>query len=180
MRAIIAAIVMSACTVGTIDGTGGGTSGPDAGTTGNGSGSGGGSGSGSGVGSGSGSGSGNGCINQVTGALVTSGHHNPGQDCQGACHNHGFTLSGTIYDQTKTTPIAGATIVAIDANGATVNLVSGMNGNFYTTNTVAYPVKIEASMCPNVAAMSSTVSAAGCNATACHAAGAAQGPIHLP
>jgi hypothetical protein len=181
MKTLIALAFLASACVGSIE-SGGGSTGPDAGTTGGGGGGGGGSGSGSGSGSGtgSGSGSGNNCINQVTGAAVSSGHHNPGQDCQGACHNHGFTLSGTLYDTTKTTPLAGATIVAVDANGATINLVSGTNGNFYTANNVAYPVKITASMCPNVSAMSSTVSLAGCNGTACHSAGSTQGPIHLP
>ena len=30
------------------------------------------------------------CRNTVT--TVGSGKHHPGEDCQGACHNHGFTL----------------------------------------------------------------------------------------
>jgi hypothetical protein len=114
----------------------------------------------------------------VTGALVTSGHHNPGLDCQGSCHDHGFTLAGTLYDGTKTNAIAGATILAVDANGKTLQLVSGTNGNFYTSTAVAYPVKVSASMCPNLSAMASTVATAGCNGTACH--GGAQGKIHLP
>ncbi|HUJ61980.1 MAG TPA: hypothetical protein VLX92_25920, partial [Kofleriaceae bacterium] len=27
----------------------------------------------------------------------SSGHHNPGQDCNGSCHDHGFTLAGTLF-----------------------------------------------------------------------------------
>src|SRR5512139_1832002 len=74
-------------------------------------GGGGGSGSGSGSGSGadasidapklmwidaaSGSGSGLPCKQPTT--PLTNGHHNTGKSCFENCHNHGFTLAGTLY-----------------------------------------------------------------------------------
>ena len=49
---------------------------------------------------------------------LTDGHHNPGQDCLNSCHNHGFTLAGTLYTSgTGSTPINGATITVVDATG---------------------------------------------------------------
>ena len=179
MRMTIVAIALSGCMVGSIDQPTG--SGPDAGTA-SGGGGGGGSGSGSGVGSGSGSGSGSGgfaCRNQIT--AVGDGHHNAGLDCQGSCHNHGFTLSGTIYGANKTTAQSGASITVVDANGNSFDMVSQANGNFYTSNTIAFPVTITASMCPSVATMSATITrASGCNSSSCHAPGGTQGAVHLP
>jgi len=120
------------------------------------------------------------CRNAV--ANVGTGNHNAGQDCMGGCHNHGFTLSGTLFAApTGTTPMVGASVTVVDANGATFDMVSQLNGNFYTRNVIAFPVKLTASSCPNVQPMSATVGAGsgGCNNTGCHATGA-QGPIHLP
>jgi hypothetical protein len=124
------------------------------------------------------------CKNKVTG--VGSGHHNAGQDCNGACHDHGFTLAGTLYTTpTGSTAISGATITAIDAQGTTVNMVSQTNGNFYTTTPVTFPVTIYASECQisqTAQMMTATVPASsngGCNSSGCHTTGA-QGHIHLP
>ena len=178
---VLAVLVVSACTVGTVGSSGppGGGGGPDASSPG-------GADAPSGSidappGTGSGSGSGNGCINQVTAALP-DGHHNPGQDCQNACHNHGFTMSGTIYTSINSnTAVVGATVVVKDANNQTVKMVTATNGNFYTTTAVAFPVTVMATECPNVSAMSAQVAAGngGCNKAGCHTQGA-QGQIHLP
>jgi hypothetical protein len=120
------------------------------------------------------------CRNQV--ANVGSGNHHPGEDCQGSCHNHGFTFGGTIFSApNSTTPLIGATITVIDVAGKTVDVVSQRNGNFYTSQTIAFPVTMTASLCPNVAPMITHVTATmdGCNKGGCHVAGA-QGVIHLP
>lgn len=120
------------------------------------------------------------CINKVT--TVGDGHHRPGEDCQSGCHNHGFTLSGTLYTSAlSATPVIGATIVVKDAAGNTFNMVSQTNGNFYTGNAVQFPVTVIASGCPDVREMVSKVDAngGGCNKDGCHVA-AATGPIHLP
>jgi len=118
------------------------------------------------------------CRNKV--ASVGSGHHNPGQDCQGSCHNHGFTLAGTIYAST-TTPLSGASITVTDAGGKSFDIVSQANGNFYTSQTIRFPVTVTASDCPSVAPMVAQVTATmdGCNQGGCHVTGG-QGRIHLP
>ena len=95
------------------------------------------------------------------------------------CHNHGFTLSGTIYN--GTTALSGASITVKDAANNTFDMVSQANGNFYTSNAITFPVTVTASLCPDVRPMTAQVMAGngGCNKTGCHQAGA-QGPIHLP
>ena len=178
---VLAVLVVSACTVGTVGSGGppGGGGGPDASSGGTDAPAG--SIDAPGSGSGSGSGSGNGCINQVTGTLP-DGHHNPGQDCQNACHNHGFTMSGMIFTSINSnTAVVGATVVVKDANNQTVKMVTATNGNFYTSTPVAFPVTVLATECPNVANMTAQVTQGngGCNKSGCHSAGA-QGQIHLP
>ena len=99
-----------------------------------------------------------------------------------ACHNHGFTMAGTLYTTANSnTAIAGATIVVTDANNQTIKMVTATDGNFYTSSTVAFPVTVLATQCPNVSKMTAQVVAGqgGCNRTGCHTT-AAQGRIHLP
>jgi hypothetical protein len=120
------------------------------------------------------------CRNQV--ARVGSGQHNAGQDCQGSCHNHGFTLAGTIYAAANTTTaLSGASITITDAGGKSFDVVSQANGNFYTSQAIKFPVTVTASACPSVAPMVTQVTATmdGCNKGGCHVTGA-QGRIHLP
>jgi hypothetical protein len=120
------------------------------------------------------------CKMKVT--SVGSGHHNPGQDCQQGCHNHGFTLSGTLYaSATSTTPVVGASITVKDAQGKTFDMVSQNDGNFYTSTAVTFPVTVSASLCPDTHAMAGSITAGngGCNKSGCHASGA-QGKIYLP
>lgn len=119
------------------------------------------------------------CKDKVT--TVGSGHHNPGQDCQQGCHNHGFTVSGTLFaTSTSTTPVVGASITVKDAMGVTFDMVTQANGNFYTANAMTFPVTVIASMCPSTHAMAGSIAGnSGCNKSGCHAAGA-QGHIYLP
>jgi hypothetical protein len=120
------------------------------------------------------------CKNKVT--SVGSGHHNAGQDCMQGCHNHGFTLSGTLYaSANSTTPVVGASITVKDAKGVTFDMVTQNDGNFYTSNAVTFPVTVVASMCPDSHAMSGSIAAGngGCQKSGCHQAGAA-GKIYLP
>jgi hypothetical protein len=119
------------------------------------------------------------CVPAVSG--VGSGHHNPGQTCI-ACHagNSGpdFTVAGTLYDSANgAAPLAGGTITVTDANGAVTTIVSQTNGNFYSSAPLTFPIRIEASRCPDTSAMSSTAAAGDCNSGGCH--GAAN-RIHLP
>jgi hypothetical protein len=122
------------------------------------------------------------CRNKVDSALLSDGHHNPGQDCMNGCHNHGFTLAGTLYTTAAGgTAVKGGSITVVDANGQTFDVVSQLNGNFYTIKTVKFPVTVTASMCPDVKPMTSSIPAGsgGCNKSGCHVSGA-QGRIHIP
>jgi hypothetical protein len=124
------------------------------------------------------------CKNKVSG--VGSGHHNAGQDCMNSCHFHGFTLAGTLYSSVAGgSAISGASITVKDAAGQTFDIVSQADGNFYTSNSVQFPVTVYASECqiqqagvPMTATVTSQQSG-GCNASGCHTT-SAQGRIHLP
>jgi hypothetical protein len=178
---VIVLVLASACTVGSIEGsgvpgptpTGGGGEMPDAAA-------------GGGVSPdaapvGGGGADASNCKTAVT-ANLTSGHHNAGQDCMQGCHNHGFTLSGTLYASANGgTPVTGGTITVTDAKGVTFDMVTQLNGNFWTANAITFPITVVSSLCPNTNAMVSQVTAGngGCNKTGCHTGGA-QGSIHLP
>lgn len=107
-------------------------------------------------------------VQSTAGLSSPNGHHNAGQDCQG-CHAGGgaptFSIGGTLYNAvTGGAAVAGATINVTDANGKSVKIVSATNGNFWSTTTLAYPVKVNASLCPNTTPMSATVPSNGaCN-----------------
>ncbi len=178
MRALVF-LALAACT-GEISSPGSGDPAPDAATTSPSPSPGPGSGSASGSGSGSGSGSASACKTLVASASLTSGHHNAGQDCLN-CHNGAtapvFTLGGTLYDSAGSA-LAGGTITVVDASGASVDVVSQLNGNFYTSQAFTFPVTVTASACPTTLPMTSKVSAGGCATGGCHVSGA-QGPIHL-
>jgi len=169
MRVLVFVLVVSGCT-GIIDGpasVGSDPNGPDAGTD---------------IDAPPGSspdGAGFSCRSKI--ANVGSGNHNAGMDCLGGCHNHGFTLAGTLFAPGTTTPVVGASITVTDASGASFDMVSQRNGNFYTSTKVTFPITIAASSCPDVAHMSASVPTGngGCNKSGCHASGA-QGSIHLP
>jgi hypothetical protein len=116
-----------------------------------------------------------------------SGEHNAGQPCM-PCHAAGgggpiFTIGGTVYT-TKLggTPVVGGTIIAKDANGATIKLISAQNGNFWTNQAVAFPITVSASRCPDTQPMLSPVNLEGgnCNAAGCHTPQTATGYVHLP
>ncbi len=176
--------ILTGCMVGTpAPGPGPGPSGPDAGT--------GGTTNGNNTGSGSNNvtppdaamvdAPGNGCINAVT-ANIGDGHHNPGTDCMNGCHNHGFTVAGTLYSAINSaTPVVGATIRVKDANNQITDIVTQQNGNFYISTAVTAPLTVLATSCPNIQTMSATVSTSGgivgCNQTNCHVSG---NRIHLP
>ena len=82
------------------------------------------------------------CRNKITTGLDT-GHHNVGQDCQQSCHNHGFVLSGTLYNSAAGgTGVAGASITFVDAAGYTGDMHTNQNGNFWWSLPVTFPVKI--------------------------------------
>ncbi len=105
------------------------------------------------------------------------GHHNPGQDCMGSCHDHGFSLAGTLYLADNVTPANNATISIVDANGGKQDIIVSTNGNFFSYLPAAFPIHVESSLCPSTQFMVSTATTGGCNTAACH--GGAQGVAHL-
>ena len=125
---------------------------------------------------------GNGCINAVPANTVGDGHHNPGQDCMNACHNHGFTVAGTLFSGiNSSTPVVGATIRIMDANNKITDIQTQQNGNFYISTAVTSPITVLATACPNINPMSAQVTLSGgivgCNKSGCHVSG---NRIHLP
>ncbi len=122
------------------------------------------------------------CDDAVT--VTDNGHHNPGQPCM-QCHKAGgtgpqFTLGGTLYDGlNSTTAIDGATLRIVNASGTEVALHSALNGNFYTTQALAFPLTVSGSKCPDIKPMYTPVSeaSADCNAAGCHDS---TFRIHLP
>ena len=168
-------LLVAGCT-GSLDSSGssGGPGGPDAGHV---------------LGGGGGSGSGSGthvtvdaasttptCRNAVT-TNLGNGHHNPGQDCESSCHNHGFSVSGTLYTSGGAAA-SGATVTIVDGGGTVTDMVVQSNGNFYSLASVLFPYSIYVSDCPTLSEMTETVSQdVGCNSSACH--GGSQGKIHL-
>jgi hypothetical protein len=118
------------------------------------------------------------CENAAT--PPSDGHHEPGKSCFQSCHNHGFTLAGTLYtNATGNTGFSGATITVIDANNVTHKIVTSLNGNFYTRDSIAFPLLTIASRCPSAVRMEGSSPNGNCNAGGCHPGGTNQ-QIHLP
>ncbi len=118
---------------------------------------------------------------------VDTGHHNPGLDCMSSsCHGNAggqdappFTLAGTLYaDTLEKTPVKYAIISITDADGVKLDLITALNGNFYTGQQLKYPIKVYASKCPAIQPMVSTVQYGACNQ--CHTPGGTTTPITLP
>jgi hypothetical protein len=112
------------------------------------------------------------CDPPVTNGLA-SGEHNAGRNCL-ECHdgNHGaphWTAAGTIYTApTGGSALPGATIHLTDDTGKEIVLVSAQNGNFWTTDSITFPLHPRASSCPDDRAMSGAAPDGGCNRSGCH------------
>jgi hypothetical protein len=92
-------------------------------------------------------------------------------------------MSGTIYASASGgQPVVGASITFVDADGATGDMHTGLNGNFWWSLPVAFPVTLIASSCPDIKPMTAAVTAAdaGCDRSGCHAGAAGPGRVHLP
>jgi hypothetical protein len=108
------------------------------------------------------------------------GHHFPGEDCL-MCHHQGgmegappFTFAGTLFESSGgIAPRAGGMFHLIDALGTDVVVVSELNGNFYSTELVTFPVIAFGSLCPEVKQMFAPIGEAdgGCNRSGCHTSG---------
>jgi hypothetical protein len=157
---------------------------------------GGGDGSGGGGGDGSGGGGGGGAADAAPGeedcepaaaGPLESGNHNPGLSCiTGGCHDGNtagvprWRAAGTVYSAINGgAAVAGATVIVTDANGAELKLITAQNGNFWTEQNLAFPLRVGASKCPDTQQMLGTVDQAGasCNRAGCHDAA---NRIHLP
>jgi len=109
---------------------------------------------------------------------------NHGQACLG-CHSGAnpsaginMTLAGTMYTSaTSTTPVVGATIKVTGANGTTITMVTGSNGDFYSTAAITFPATVVASKCPDTQTMPAQLTSGSCNQSGCHTSGMR---IHLP
>lgn len=107
-----------------------------------------------------------------------NGHHNTGRSCFQACHNHGFTLAGTLYtNATGNSGFAGATLSFTDANDVAFDIVTQQNGNFWTDRAIAFPVLVIASQCPSAVKMTLASATGDCNS--CHVGGT-NDQMHLP
>jgi hypothetical protein len=106
------------------------------------------------------------------------GRHNPGKSCFQSCHNHGFSLAGTLYtNATGNSAFPGATITVIDNNNNTIEIVTQLNGNFWTSQPIAFPALVMASFCPSAVKMNTSVANGNCNQ--CHVGGT-NNQMHLP
>jgi hypothetical protein len=108
------------------------------------------------------------------------GHHNTGKNCFDNCHNHGFSLAGTLYtNDTGNTGFSGANITVTDSNNKTIDIVTNLNGNFYTFEPLAFPVLTMASACPSAVKMNVAVASTGRGCNTCHVGGTSM-QLHLP
>ncbi len=121
------------------------------------------------------------CDEQVS--PVGDGYHYQGAPCL-PCHDRSygslpaFTIAGTLYsDSSGSDAVPGATIRAIDDDGRTINMITTNNGNFWSTESVAFPVTVRASMCPDTRYMPEPVAASGADCSSCHSSGSR---MHLP
>lgn len=94
---------------------------------------GGGGGGGGGTGGGGGGTGGGGTTTGATGPLMR-----PGENCL-SCHS--FSLAGTVYDGSGAAA-ANVSVSVTDANGAKLSLTSNAAGNFYATQSVAFPAQV--------------------------------------
>jgi hypothetical protein len=120
-----------------------------------------------------------------------SGHHNAGQDCNQGCHNHGFTIAGTLFDSTGA-GIGGAEVRLVDSTGQVISIYTatgGSQGNFYSKKSFVGPAHIgvrdAASTQTMITAIQSTAQApastgGACNACHCAGGGCTIAAIHLP
>ena len=73
--------------------------------------------------------------------------------------------------------MSGATVTITDSTNKKITVVTGSDGNFYTTSSISFPATIQVSKCPDTASMSATISTGDCNS--CHN-NSKQAQIHLP
>jgi hypothetical protein len=121
-------------------------------------------------------------------APAIDGHHNAGMPCL-QCHDgntagaNKFFAAGTVYDKLALASgaqgLSGVTIEITDAAGTKVSVVTasqGAPGNFWTDQTLVFPLQVRASHCPADRPMTDPLAAnanpaaggGNCNRTGCH------------
>ncbi|MEN9810611.1 MAG: hypothetical protein RLZZ488_2178 [Pseudomonadota bacterium] len=116
---------------------------------------------------------------------------NPGDNCL-SCHGAGgkaageaqFTLAGTVFPSATSATnqgLEGVSIEVTDSSGKKISLKSNRVGNFFTSESVSYPLKaVKVSKDGKEASMGTQVSSGGC--AGCHAqpaSGGAPGRVYL-
>ena len=116
------------------------------------------------------------CIEEQT--PVLSPGHAPGTLCV-SCHVMYLpfiTVGGTLYtDDTGSGPVMGATILVTDSLGTEAQMITTLNGNFYTDQALTPPLTVAASKCPFHRVMTTAATSGECNS--CHRLGTR---MHLP
>jgi hypothetical protein len=113
--------------------------------------------------------------------VTDDGHHNPGEACM-SCHSDPvvtkvWTIAGTLYKTGTNDPLPGATIIVTDSTGKEFDLVSSLNGNFWTDRPLTPPYMTAVSLCPTTYHMMQNAVAGDCNQ--CHQAGTDAGRVRL-
>jgi hypothetical protein len=99
-------------------------------------------------------------------------------------HARTWTIAGTLYDTLDADPnsgILGASVDITDANGWSFQLRSNLAGNFYSAESVAFPLQVCVEYGGNRTCQQSPVAYGSCNA--CHTVpptNGAQGRITVP
>ncbi len=104
----------------------------------------------------------------------------PGSDCL-ACHSAGgsatpWTVAGTVY--AAGAAVAGANVRITDSAGSTFGLRTNRAGNFYTAESVAFPLRVCVERGGAADCMESVVSQGSCNT--CHGPEGAAAPANHP
>ena len=107
------------------------------------------------------------------GIPAASPQMDPGQDCM-VCHTGSiapaWTVAGTLYRGASSQPDAGlegGEVLITDAAHRTLTLSTNGAGNFYTAETLQFPLKVQAQFGNRRLAMVGAVASGSCNS--CHA-----------
>ncbi len=107
------------------------------------------------------------------GIPAASPQMDPGQDCM-LCHTGSiapaWTVAGTLFRDPASQPdagVEGGQVLITDAAHRTLTLSTNGAGNFYTAETLQFPLKVQAQFGSRRMAMVGAVTSGSCNS--CHA-----------
>jgi hypothetical protein len=113
----------------------------------------------------------------------------PGEDClqchteSGEASNKVWAAAGTVFSQLTAAPdqgLQGVKVILTDAHGRVVQLVSNGAGNFYTAESLAFPLKAAVERNGVQVPMQAAVTNGGCNACHFPGSGTSDGCIAAP